>query len=115
MNCRPLDGVFFLLLFIVVLGREKNMFLPPQGCPPWSSGVKKFIKKKMFIINPDPIVLLPVPVDTSGRIHDDFSRLLFLHSHREASVLGDELPARNRINFVFFTLLVYLILSVQSG
>jgi hypothetical protein len=30
--------------------------------------------------------------DTSGRIYDDFSRLLFLHTHREASALSNELP-----------------------
>ena len=35
---------------------------------------------------------MPVTVDTSGRIYDDFSRLLFLHAHREASVLPNELP-----------------------
>ena len=35
---------------------------------------------------------MSVTVDTSGRIYDDFSRLLFLHSHREASALVNELP-----------------------
>ncbi len=35
---------------------------------------------------------MPVPVDTAGRIYDDFSRLLFLHSHREVSALTNELP-----------------------
>jgi hypothetical protein len=34
---------------------------------------------------------MPVAVDTSGRIYDDFSRLLFLHGHREASVQTSEL------------------------
>ena len=34
---------------------------------------------------------MPVAVDT-GRIYDDFSRLLFLHAHREASALSHELP-----------------------
>ncbi len=54
-DCRPLDGMFCLLLFIVVLLRLKNMFFtpPPQGFPPWgsgTSGVKTFIKKKILII-----------------------------------------------------------------
>ena len=31
-------------------------------------------------------------VDTSGRIYDDFIRLLFLNSHREVSALPNELP-----------------------
>ena len=35
---------------------------------------------------------MPVAVDTSGRIYDDFLRLLFLHAHREASALANDLP-----------------------
>ena len=31
-------------------------------------------------------------VDTSGRTYDDFSLLLFLHAHREASALSNEIP-----------------------
>jgi hypothetical protein len=40
----------------------------------------------------DPVSFIPVPFDTSVRIYDDFSRLLFLHAHREASALADEIP-----------------------
>ena len=35
---------------------------------------------------------MPVAVDTTGRIYEDFSRLLFLHDHRETSALANELP-----------------------
>jgi hypothetical protein len=35
---------------------------------------------------------MPVGVDTSGRIYDDFLRLLFLHAHREASALVNDIP-----------------------
>jgi hypothetical protein len=35
---------------------------------------------------------MPVAVDTTGRIYEDFSRLLFLHAHREASALANEIP-----------------------
>ena len=35
---------------------------------------------------------MSVVLDTGGRIYDDFSRLLFLHTHREGSGLGHELP-----------------------
>ena len=35
---------------------------------------------------------MSVLVDTSGRIYDDFSGLLFLHTHREVSVLDNEIP-----------------------
>jgi hypothetical protein len=34
---------------------------------------------------------MTVVVDTSGLICDDFSRLLFLHAHREPSVLTNEI------------------------
>ena len=48
--------------------------------------------RQLYLNRPDPIVFIPVAVDTSGRIYDDFSRLLFLHAHREASTLANELP-----------------------
>ena len=35
---------------------------------------------------------MPVAVDTSGHIFDDFLRLFFLHDHRETSVLPNEIP-----------------------
>jgi hypothetical protein len=35
---------------------------------------------------------MPVAVNTSGLVHDDFVRLLFLNVHREASILTGELP-----------------------
>ena len=35
---------------------------------------------------------MSLAVDTSDRVYDDFNRLLFLHAHREASVLANELP-----------------------
>jgi hypothetical protein len=47
---------------------------------------------QLYINHPDPIAFLSVAVDTSGRIYDDFSRLLFLHAHREASALANEIP-----------------------
>jgi hypothetical protein len=35
---------------------------------------------------------MPVAVDTSDRIYDDFLRLLFLHVHRETSTLDNDIP-----------------------
>ncbi len=46
----------------------------------------------MYLNRPDPIAFLPSPVDTTGRLYDDFSRLLFLDTHREASALSNEIP-----------------------
>jgi len=38
---------------------------------------------------------MPVPVYTSGRIYDDFLRLLFFHAHREASALANDIPEKS--------------------
>jgi hypothetical protein len=43
----------------------------------------------------DPIVFLSIAVSTSGRVYEDFARLLFLHSHRETSILARELPEKS--------------------
>ncbi len=48
--------------------------------------------RQLYINRTDPITFMPVAVDTSDRVHDDFSRLLFLHAHREASALSNEIP-----------------------
>jgi hypothetical protein len=48
--------------------------------------------RQLYINRPDPIAFLPAAVDTTGRLCDDFSRLLFLHAHREASALANEIP-----------------------
>ena len=42
--------------------------------------------------HPHPIAFIPLAVDTTGRMYDEFIRLLFLHAHREASALDNELP-----------------------
>jgi hypothetical protein len=48
--------------------------------------------RHLYINRPEPIAFMPVAVDTSGRVYDDLSRLLFLHAHREVSALVNELP-----------------------
>ena len=69
-----------------------------DGTPEPDGALRTVVRKKishyrqLYINHPDPIVFLPVVVDTSGRTHDDFSRLLFLHGNREASVLSNEIP-----------------------
>jgi hypothetical protein len=37
--------------------------------------------RQLYINRPEPIAFMPVAVDTSDRIYDDFLRLLFLHTH----------------------------------
>ena len=48
--------------------------------------------RHLYLNHPDPIVFLPLEVDTTGRIYDDFIRFLFFHTHREVSSLTNELP-----------------------
>ena len=48
--------------------------------------------RNLYLNHLDPIVFIPLTVDTTGRMYDEFLRLLFLHSHREASTLDNELP-----------------------
>jgi hypothetical protein len=47
---------------------------------------------KLYIDLPELIAFLPVAVDTSDRVYDDFSRLLFLYTNCEASDLTNEIP-----------------------
>ena len=69
-----------------------------DGAPEPDGVLKTVVRTKIihnhqrYLNRPDPIVFMPVTVDTSGRIYDDFSRLLFLHAHRETSALVNELP-----------------------
>ncbi len=37
-------------------------------------------------------MFLPITVNTLGHVYEDFARMLFLHTHREASILVGELP-----------------------
>jgi hypothetical protein len=48
--------------------------------------------RNLYLNHPDPIVFIPLTVDTTGRMYDEFIRLLFLHTHRETSTLTNELP-----------------------
>ncbi len=48
--------------------------------------------RQLYLNRPDPIAFLPATTDTIGRVYDDFSRLLFLHVHREVSTLDNEIP-----------------------
>ena len=69
-----------------------------------------------YLDRPDPIAFMPLVVNTSGRLYDDFIPLLFFHVHREASSLSNELAGgigsvfpgkcrRNRIIFDSFVVL----------
>jgi hypothetical protein len=67
-----------------------------DGAPELDGTLREVATKKilhyhqLYINRPDPIAFLPAVVDTTGRLYDDFSRLLFLHAHRSA--LANEIP-----------------------
>jgi hypothetical protein len=66
-----------------------------DGAPELDGALREVARTKilhyhqLYLNRPDPIAFLD---DTTGRVYDDFSRLLFLHAHREASALGNEIP-----------------------
>jgi hypothetical protein len=68
----------------------------PDGALKASARDKIIHYRQVYLNHPDPIGFMPLVVDTSGRIYDDFLRLLFFHAHREASVLTNELPGQFR-------------------
>jgi hypothetical protein len=68
------------------------MFISNKPQPISVKDFRLFIIANLYIDRPEPIAFMPVAVDTSGRIYDDFLRLLFWHTHREASVLANDIP-----------------------
>ena len=64
----------------------------PDGTLKAVTRVKIIHYRQLYLNRPDPIAFMPVTVDTSGRIYDDFSRLPFLQANREPSALANELP-----------------------
>ncbi len=57
--------------------------------------------RQVYLNRFDPIVFMTVTVDTSDRVYDDFSLLLFLLAHREESLWLMKYQ-RNGVNFVFY-------------
>jgi hypothetical protein len=68
------------------------------GAPQPDGGLNKAVRLKIrhyrqiYTDRTDPISFLPIIVSTSGYVYEDFTRLLFLHVHREASIFAGELP-----------------------
>ena len=64
----------------------------PDGVIKETTRIKIRHYRSLYLNRPDPIAFLPLAVDTSDRLYDDFIRLFFFHVHRETSVLVNELP-----------------------
>ena len=62
-----------------------------DGDPEPDGSLKEVVRIKIrcyrniYLNHPAPIVFIPLAVDTTGRLHDEFIRLLFLYAHPEAS------------------------------
>ncbi len=72
--------------------RRTDGFPEPDGSLRTVTRAKIHHYRQLYINRPEPITFMTVAIDTTGRIYEDFSRLLFLHAHREASALANELP-----------------------
>ena len=64
----------------------------PDGALKEVARIKIRHYRNIYLNRPDPIAFTPSAVDTTGRLYDEFIRLLFLHTHREASAWSNELP-----------------------
>ena len=71
---------------------------PSGGAPDPDAVFKEVVRIKirhyrnLYLNRPDPIAFIPIAVDTTGRMYDEFIRLIFLHTHRGVSSLANELP-----------------------
>ena len=63
----------------------------PDGTLKEESRIKIRNYHNVYLNRPDPIVFIPLTVENTGRLYDDFIRLFFFHTHRETSTLGNEL------------------------
>ncbi len=59
--------------------------------------------RQLYSDKPDPVVFLPRTVSTSGRVYENFTRLLFFHVYRETSILTGELPEESdQFRFLYY-------------
>ncbi len=83
---------------LLILNEQLTNTRRSDGVPEPDGVIKVVSRKKiihyrqLYIDRPEPIAFMQIAVDTSGRIYDDFLRLLFLHAHREASALVNDIP-----------------------
>ena len=63
----------------------------PDGALKEVTRIKIRHYRNVDLNHPDPITVIPLTVDTTERLYDEFIRHVFLHVHREASALANEL------------------------
>jgi hypothetical protein len=84
---------------------------PSDGTPEFDGTLRDVVRKKILHYRHP---FLPTVVDTTGRLYDDFSRLLFLHTHREASALANETPEESG-QFDFLRVTCYVNIKGSVG
>ena len=72
--------------------RDSDGVPDPDGSLKEEVRIKIRHYRNVYLNRLDPIAFLPLTVDTTVRLYDDFIRLLFLYDHREVSSLTNELP-----------------------
>ena len=63
----------------------------PDGALKDVTRIKIRYYRNLYLNHPDSIAFIPLAVDTTGRLYEEFIRLLFLHALHEASALANEL------------------------
>ena len=86
----------------------------PDGALKEEVRIKNRHYRSIYLNRPDPIAFWSLTVNTSDRLYDDFIRLLFLHAHREAPTLGNELSDESVANVSTMRISIPLDLSSQS-
>ena len=64
----------------------------PDGTLKEVDRIKILHYRNVYLNRPDPIAFIPLTVDTTGQLYDEFIRLLFFDTHRETSALTNEFP-----------------------
>jgi len=72
--------------------RRSDGVLDPDGARKEAARIKIRHYRRIYLDRGGSILFMPLAVNISGRLYDDFIRLLLLHAHREASALANELP-----------------------
>ena len=65
------------------LGRRSDGVPDPDGTLKEVVRIKIQCYRNIYLNHPDPIDFIPLTVDTTGRLYDEFIRLLLLHVQRE--------------------------------
>ena len=86
----------------------------PDGSLKTVSRIKIRHYHNLYLNRPDPIVFIPLTVDTTGHLYDDFVRLIFFHDHREGSPLTNEFPEESD-QFRFLRIVCFVNLKGTVG